>query len=66
MAWVSIDLIDHAWQRNLADTLADYLNVHNIEPKSVITLEVTEKYFSGVGWQGEVQNSQPLKVESYD
>jgi len=53
--WVSIDLVDHAWQRNLADTLADYLNQHNIEPKSVITLEVSEKYFSGVGWQ-EGQN----------
>jgi hypothetical protein len=51
--WVSIDLVDHVWQRNLADTLADYLNVHKIEPKSVITLQVTEKLFEGVGWQEE-------------
>lgn len=49
--WVEIDIVDHAWQRNLAKTLADYLNVHNIEPKSVITLRVTEKYFEGVGWK---------------
>jgi sensor c-di-GMP phosphodiesterase-like protein len=54
--WVSIELADHVWQPNLADALADYLNTHKIEPKSVITLEVTEKYFSGVGWQKEQSN----------
>lgn len=54
--WVSIELADHVWQPNLADALADYLNAHKIEPKSVITLEVTEKYFSGVGWQEEQSN----------
>ncbi len=53
MAWVAIDLVDHAWQRNLATTLASHLNDLRIEPKSVITLEVTEKYFVGVGFQAD-------------
>lgn len=53
MAWVAIDLVDHMWQTNLANTLASYLNDNRIEPKSVITLEVTEKYFVGVGFQAD-------------
>jgi len=52
--WVALDLVDHAWQANLANTLANYLNENRIEPNSVVTISVTEKYFEGVGYQKDV------------
>ena len=54
--WVRINIAEHMWERNLAETLTEYLNENKIAPKTVITLMATEKDFDGVGWQDEPDN----------
>lgn len=46
--WIAIDIEEHMWQRNLAETLANYMNQYHIT--KIYILNHTDKTISAVGW----------------